>query len=557
MVTGEGRLIGLELIDEVIDRPADDTAVVLMAGGVGTRLKPLTETTPKPLLPVGGRPLIENIILGFAAQGFRRFFLAVNYKAELFKDHFGDGSAFGVSIEYLEERERKGTAGALSLLPERPRGPFLVMNGDLLTTVNFRQLLDFHREHRALATMCVREHAFQVPYGVVEADDLRLKAADREADPDLPGQCRHLCARSGRARHDPAGSHVRHDRALRRHRRAWARGGRVSVARILAGHRTARRPRAGQHGISEGVRVSDTLVIGLGSIGERHARLLTQMGRAVATVSRRGGGDHVDLEKALARTSADYVVIANETSAHAATLAQLAAAGFRGRVLVEKPLFAAPAALPANGFRECFVGYNLRFHPALLRIRDLLAGRRALDASAYVGQYLPDWRPGRDHRTTASASAETGGGVLRDLSHELDYLLWLFGPWRRVAAITVRSGTLGIGVEDVATILMECERCAAVTVHLNYLHRPVARTLTVNASDHTYAADLVGGRTDGGWQGRAGIRVARDDTYLAMHAAVIAGAGRSCTAEEGLAVVDLIDAIERAASTGTWVGREG
>ena len=304
------------------------------------------------------------------------------------------------------------------------------------------------------------------------------------------------------------------------------------------------------------MRPIDTLVIGLGSIGERHARLLTGMGRAVATVSRRGGGDHVDLEQALAVASADYVVIANETSAHAGTLAQLAAAGFRGRALVEKPLFAAPRALPANDFRGCFVGYNLRFHPALPRIRDLLAGRPALAACAYVGQFLPDWRPGRDHRETASASAKTGGGVLRDLSHELDYLLWLFGAWRRVAAVTVRSGTLDIGVEDAAAILMECERCAAVTVHLNYHHRPVARTLIVNASDHTYAVDLVGGRVTADGKDER-FDVARDDTYLAMHAAVIAGRPGLCTADEGLAVVELIDAIERAAATGTWVNRHG
>lgn len=175
VVNPEGRVVDLIQIDDVIEPPANDAWVVLMAGGLGTRLKPLTETTPKPMIPVGGRPLIENIILGFVAQGFRRFFLAVNYKAELFQDYFGDGRRLGVKIEYLHERERKGTAGALSLLPERPSAPFLVMNGDLLTTVNFRHLLDFHREHRAWATMCVREHVFQVPYGVVEADDFRLR----------------------------------------------------------------------------------------------------------------------------------------------------------------------------------------------------------------------------------------------------------------------------------------------------------------------------------------------------------------------------------------------
>jgi dTDP-glucose pyrophosphorylase len=176
VVDADGRVFGLERIDSLIESPADDTWVVLMAGGLGTRLKPITETIPKPLIPVGGRPLIENIVNNFVAQGFRRFIFAVNYKAELFREHFGDGQRLGISIEYVHERERRGTAGALALLHERPAGPFLVMNGDLMTTVNFRQLLDFHREHEAAATMCVREYAFEIPYGVIETDQHRLTA---------------------------------------------------------------------------------------------------------------------------------------------------------------------------------------------------------------------------------------------------------------------------------------------------------------------------------------------------------------------------------------------
>jgi dTDP-glucose pyrophosphorylase len=176
VVDADGHVFGLERIDSLIEIPSVDTWVILMAGGLGTRLKPITETIPKPMIPVGGRPLIENIVNNFVAQGFRRFIFAVNYKAELFREHFGDGQRLGVTIEYLHERERRGTAGALALLHERPTSPILVMNGDLMTTVNFRQLLDFHREHAAAATMCVREYAFQIPYGVIEADRHRLTA---------------------------------------------------------------------------------------------------------------------------------------------------------------------------------------------------------------------------------------------------------------------------------------------------------------------------------------------------------------------------------------------
>lgn len=174
IVNDQGCVVGLETLDDLMHPDTQDVGVVLMAGGLGTRLRPLTDNVPKPLLPVGGRPLLETIIDNFATQGFRRIFLSVNYKAEMFEAHFGDGSRFGVQIEYIHEPERMGTAGALTLLPERPVGPLIVMNGDLLTTVNFRQFLDFHRAHRARATMGVREYSFQVPYGVVETDHARL-----------------------------------------------------------------------------------------------------------------------------------------------------------------------------------------------------------------------------------------------------------------------------------------------------------------------------------------------------------------------------------------------
>jgi dTDP-glucose pyrophosphorylase len=142
-------------------------AIVIMAGGLGSRLKPLTDTIPKPLLPIAGRPVLEIIIDNFLRQGFERFYLAVNYKAEMIQNHFGDGTQFGTSIEYLLETERLGTAGALRLLPKQSSVPVVVINGDILTTLDARMLLMFHREQHASATLCVCEHSFRVPYGVV------------------------------------------------------------------------------------------------------------------------------------------------------------------------------------------------------------------------------------------------------------------------------------------------------------------------------------------------------------------------------------------------------
>lgn len=171
LLDGEGRLCDLATQADLFGTVARRTRVVLMAGGLGTRLRPLTETVPKPMLPVGGKPLLEQIVLAFADQGFERFTISVNYRGEMVRDHFGDGSSFGVEIEYVEEDRRMGTAGALSLLPKRPESPFIVMNGDLLVDLAFERLLEFHAEKDAAATLVVREWTHQVPYGVVRIED--------------------------------------------------------------------------------------------------------------------------------------------------------------------------------------------------------------------------------------------------------------------------------------------------------------------------------------------------------------------------------------------------
>jgi dTDP-glucose pyrophosphorylase len=171
VIDHERRVVGLVTLDAVLREQREETTVVLMAGGLGSRLRPLTDATPKPLLPVGGRPLLEITIDNLARQGFLRFVLSVNYRAEMFHDHFGSGEQLGVDIQYLHETERLGTAGALRLMPERPAAPILVMNGDILTNLNARRLVQFHRDQKVAATMCVREYEWKVPYGVVSMTD--------------------------------------------------------------------------------------------------------------------------------------------------------------------------------------------------------------------------------------------------------------------------------------------------------------------------------------------------------------------------------------------------
>lgn len=174
LIDEENRVAGLITLDEltgIFERP---NWVILMAGGEGTRLRPLTEACPKPLLKVGNKPILENIIENFTEQGFRHFYISVNYLADAIKSHFGDGRALGVSIEYLHEKNRLGTAGGLSILPTVPADPVIVMNGDLLTNVRFDEMLNFHIDQKAMATMAVREFEYQIPYGVVDIKDNKL-----------------------------------------------------------------------------------------------------------------------------------------------------------------------------------------------------------------------------------------------------------------------------------------------------------------------------------------------------------------------------------------------
>jgi predicted dehydrogenase len=296
----------------------------------------------------------------------------------------------------------------------------------------------------------------------------------------------------------------------------------------------------------------NAVVIGLGSIGQRHARVLSELGHGVTTVSRRGDGDYTSIASAIAGAHPGYAVIATETSQHAESLRLLAEADFRGSVLVEKPLFAHAAPAPAYPFASLVVGYNLRFHPVMTAFAELLGGRSAITVSAYVGQDLRDWRPGRDHRTTASATQEAGGGVLRDLSHELDYLLWLFGPWRRVAALGGSSGARDVDVDDHFDLLLEMQRSQAVQVHMDYLDQPGIRKIRVNLATETIEADILGGRLT--VNGKAHEYPSeRDESYKNMHRAAIEGRAPICTFAEGLAVMDLIDASERALQSRMWV----
>lgn len=174
IVDADGVLVGIDEVDELLKPASYPNKVVLMVGGLGTRLRPLTDNKPKPLLEVGNKPILETIIANFSKYGFKNIILSVNYKSHMIEDYFGDGSQFGVNIEYVHEKKRMGTAGALSLMGDTLSEPFFVMNGDLLTNVNFEHMLEYHLTNHAVATMGVREYDFQVPYGVVNVDKQQI-----------------------------------------------------------------------------------------------------------------------------------------------------------------------------------------------------------------------------------------------------------------------------------------------------------------------------------------------------------------------------------------------
>jgi NDP-sugar pyrophosphorylase family protein len=174
VVDAQRRLVGLHLWQEVSGTPALENTVVLMAGGFGTRLRPLTEECPKPLLRVSGRPMLEHIIRRAKAEGFRKFAIAVHYLGHMIEEYFGDGARLGVSITYLREEAPLGTAGALTLLPPGAQAPIVVMNGDVISDVRLSDLVEFHGLHGSVATMAVRSHEWQHPFGVVRTNGIDI-----------------------------------------------------------------------------------------------------------------------------------------------------------------------------------------------------------------------------------------------------------------------------------------------------------------------------------------------------------------------------------------------
>lgn len=167
VLDSERRLLAVHFLHDLIGATPKPNIAIVMAGGRGTRLRPMTETVPKPMVTVAGRPILEHIVLHLVGCGVRRIFLSVNYLGHIIEDHFADGSKFGCQIEYLKEDKELGTGGALGLLSAQPAHPFLVLNGDQITRIDIQRLLARHHEAGARATITVGGYQHEVPFGVI------------------------------------------------------------------------------------------------------------------------------------------------------------------------------------------------------------------------------------------------------------------------------------------------------------------------------------------------------------------------------------------------------
>ncbi len=299
-----------------------------------------------------------------------------------------------------------------------------------------------------------------------------------------------------------------------------------------------------------GGKVLRALIVGLGSIGTRHLQVLQGLGLTVEAVSRHHHSEDLKTYATLAEAmehSFDYVVVANETEKHYNTFCELANLGYAGIVMMEKPLFDAVHEIPSHHFAKVYVGFNLRFHPLVQKLKGLLTGEPVLSASFYAGQYLPSWRTNRSYENAYSARSVKGGGVLKDLSHEIDMMCHLFGEVSALAAVGGKYSSLNIATPDVYSMVAVCAGCPSLAWQVNYLDRLGRRQYIVNTDRHTYGLDLVKGTllVDDDCEQ---VQCERDTTYSLMHEQALAGNPDNmlCDFASGLYVMKVIEAAESA-----------
>jgi predicted dehydrogenase len=291
-----------------------------------------------------------------------------------------------------------------------------------------------------------------------------------------------------------------------------------------------------------------SVIVGYGSIGKRHASIQRELGIDVTVVTKQQIADSgvnffATLKEALQQTSPNFVVISNETSLHLPTLKELSALNYSGKILCEKPITVSgfPMESLKNISSNILVTYNLRFHPLIQKLKSHLKDTKVLTFIAYVGQYLPDWRPGTDYSQCYSAIKELGGGVLRDLSHEIDFSNYLFGSPKLVKAFTGKLSDLKINTEDVANINWITKDGGIGLISLNYLDRKINRFVIVNTLDSTYKIDFV---TNEFWINDIvqNVETNRNTTYQNMYQAFLNNQfSEFCSFEQAMEVMQIIE----------------
>lgn len=296
-----------------------------------------------------------------------------------------------------------------------------------------------------------------------------------------------------------------------------------------------------------------TLIVGFGSIGQRHYRLLCNLlgSENIDIVSRQDLPDihsFENLKNVPSLHNYDYIVIASETHLHYEQLRYLCDHVTNKIILVEKPLFDV-AHEPFNCSNLILTAYNMRFHPVIQKLQALLVHKKIYAANIYCGSYLPRWRPEQDYSKGYSADLSKGGGVLRDLSHELDYVTYLFGNMETIETILSKVSDLKITSDDLFTMIGVSEKKAVVTLSLDYISKLHRRKVLIHTQDESIEADLIENtieiqKKDGNTEFLSFPEADRDYTYIKMHEAVLANKfNRFCTFEEGLNITQLIDAV--------------
>lgn len=298
------------------------------------------------------------------------------------------------------------------------------------------------------------------------------------------------------------------------------------------------------------------LVIGAGSAGMRHKSVLHNIGCETEIFSRRDASRlrTIDsLHSTISDFRPEYVVIATETSAHKTAVQSLVDCSYGGKLLVEKPLAVDAEVLCRLACRRVGVGFNLRFHPVLVHLRDVLQTRVVYSVAIYCGQHLTTWRPGRTVESQYSAQSRLGGGVLRDLSHELDYATWLFGDVNRLVALGGHITEITTDADDAWGILMDCSKAPIITMQLNYFDTKKQRQIIVNTSDGTFIADLVGNTLTTS-EGTRTFNDAMSLSYEAMHRSMLYDSNSSiCSVADAQKVDRLIEAISMSSRDRCWV----